>query len=131
MLWRISTLKRLYYAFSNGATIKSACRYAKVTRKTFYSWLESKPGFRQKIEQLKQSRNELVVDALFKAASKGDVSACKAWLKNKAAWKFGEGINVNATATAGVEAEVTIDADTAKTNIKRNSRILKEYGLLN
>jgi len=116
-----------------GLTIIAACKEADVSRVTFYKWLERSPKLRDKIELLKENRNQLVEDALFKAALKGDVNACKSWLSNRAKkkWNFNtNSINVSATANAGAKTEVAIDKDEAKQRITRNTRILKEYGLL-
>jgi len=133
MKWNMSTVKKLLNAFREGNTIISACKIAGITRMTFYRWIAKSPKLELRIEKLKTNRNSLVVDALYAKALKGDTTACKAWLQNKANWKFTETkIDVNASASAGAEAkaEVVLEPAVVKNRLQHNIGLIKRFGLL-
>jgi len=126
-----TTLKNLLDAFREGHTITSACVVAGITRQTFYRWIEKIPKLKLRIEQLMDNRNSLVRDALYAKALKGDTVACKAWLQNKAGWKFTETkIDVSASANAETKTEVMIDPEVAKHKLRENAGLIRKFGLL-
>lgn len=93
-------VKKLESAFINSFTVDQACIYAGVRKQTFYNWLESKPGFLDKMtkarEQPTMKAKQIVVDAV----NAGDVGSAKWWLERKARDEFAppkDPVNPNVT----------------------------------
>lgn len=140
---KLSILKKLFRAFKAGATTENACKSAGLTVVTFWRWSNDKPWIKQYVEKLKMSRVELVVDAMFQAAIKGDVNAQKNFLLNKnGGWRMGdpriERISSPAPVVAAVaqtavhvhieqkSADILSNDQTIRFN--RNIELLKKYG---
>lgn len=131
--YNFTVLKRLFRAFKEGLTIEKACEHAGIAMSTYFRWSNSKPYFRLKVERIMIGRDELVRDAMYASALKGDVQAQKAWMMNRSTWRFSESsINVTAQANASSEAktEVTIDPEKARTRLQENVGILRRYGFI-
>ena len=79
----------LIESLANGATITDACKGACINRSTYYLWKEDK-AFRKLIEKAKDKRTEIVEDALFKQAEKGNTIAMIFWLKNRSSGKWAD-----------------------------------------
>lgn len=126
-----SIIKTLLNAFREGHTIISACKLAGINRASYYRWTERVPKLKLRIENLMENRNSLVRDALYAKALKGDTNACKAWLQNKAGWKFTETkIDVNASANAEANSEAILDPEVARERLQRDVRLIEKYRLL-
>jgi hypothetical protein len=67
-----------------GHTITYACELVGVHRNTEYKFRRENSEYAEQVENVLVSRVELVEDALFANAIKGDVGAQKFWLMNRA-----------------------------------------------
>ena len=122
---RLFTLKRLFKAFKEGATIEGACKAAGISRTTFFYWTQKWPALGQRVEYLKVSRVPLVLDALFISALKGDVNAQKAYLLNhRQGWRL-------ADPREGVKVQTTVVQQTAITAPLASSKDEEEELRLN
>lgn len=92
----ITTIKKLFRAFKDGATITSACQAAGISRTRFYDINHFWPKFRFRVDQLMvNARVKIVEDSLFAQAAKGNVGAQKFFLINKAGYKMGDSGSTN------------------------------------
>lgn len=66
-----------------GARRYQAAKEIGVSRETIRLHLHKDPAFAQAVDEAEMEANEHVEDALFKAATKGNVVACQVWLYNR------------------------------------------------
>jgi hypothetical protein len=55
--------------------ISRACKASNIGRRTYYSWLEKDPKFRERFEEAQEERLDFLEDALFKKVKQGHVIA--------------------------------------------------------
>ncbi len=93
----------------NGATVKAACKAAKTNRDTYYAWLKDDKEFADAALKAKDSRIEIVEDALFNRASRGNVTAQIFFLCNRAPerWKNVQKIEASLTEIPKLSFEVS------------------------
>lgn len=75
---------------SNGCNISEACDTFKISRQTFYNYME-KPGYefmRESLEEADTRSTEHVKTALYKNCLEGNVTAQIYWLNNKSDGEF-------------------------------------------
>lgn len=73
------TIDRLCEAIRLGSTVKLACQYAGIALSTFYQWLNTKPEFRERIEEAEGVSAIAALAVIQRAARDGDWRA-SAWL---------------------------------------------------
>lgn len=57
-------MTKLIAAIQTNSNIKDACRYAGVSRQTYYSYLNHEPVFAEKMAVAKSNRNKLMMSFL-------------------------------------------------------------------
>lgn len=62
--------------------ISRACEAINITRRTYYNWLDKFPKFKQQVEEVKESLNDMVESQLIKNIKKGNQKAVEFWLTN-------------------------------------------------
>ena len=73
------TVDRLCEALRLGSTVKVACQYDGIAMSTFYHWLNTKPEFKEKIEEAESVSAVAALAVIQRAAREGDWRA-GAWL---------------------------------------------------
>jgi hypothetical protein len=82
---KFSEAKREQYLteLREGARRGAAAESVGISRETARVWMRDNAAFREQVEQAEMDANELVEDALFQAASSGNVTAIQVWLYNR------------------------------------------------
>lgn len=70
------------FAQSRGI-IAPACRAIKLTRPTYYNWMDSDPSFAEEVEAIRQEQIDNVESALLTKIDEGDTTATIFYLKTK------------------------------------------------
>lgn len=68
---------------AKGVSRSNACKKVGIHRSTFNAHYKKYPRFREQVLQAEMDANELVEQALFKAALDGNVTAQQVWLYNR------------------------------------------------
>lgn len=79
--------KILVENLANGLSITQACQNAGIDRRTYYNWSQD-PNIRKEIEEAKDSRLQIVEDALYKKAVEGNPTCLIFYLCNRAPEKW-------------------------------------------
>ena len=58
------TMIKLADAIQHNATVTEACRHAKISRQTFYYYLNNEPAFTEKINKAYENQSKLVMSFL-------------------------------------------------------------------
>ena len=90
-------------ALREGSRRGAAAESVGVTRWLISHYIKSNPEFREAIERAEMEANELVEDALFMAATSGNVVAAQVWLYNRAPDRWRDQRNVNHEHTIKVD----------------------------
>lgn len=82
-----------------------ACKKVGVTHKTFKTYFDNHPEFADEVSQAEIDANELIEQALYNTALKGNVTAQQVWLYNRCPdrWQDRRNIQIN-TGNSGVAA---------------------------
>ena len=62
--------------------ISRACEGINITRRTYYNWINKFPKFKEQVEEVKESLNDMVESKLLKNVEKGNQKAIEFWLTN-------------------------------------------------
>ncbi len=84
-------------SLNKGSTVMSACDGAGIHHDTYYEWYRKDKVFAGKVYEAKLSRVEIVEDAIYKSAVKGDTRAGMFILINRGDGKWHSGNNPNIT----------------------------------
>ncbi len=106
-----SCIKRLFRVFKDGGTTTAACAAAGLSRSRYYDALHFSPRLRQKIQQLKISRIELMEDCVFVHGMKGDMKAAIRWLEAKGGWSRPGITNINQLVNQQQQSQENDDDD--------------------
>ena len=71
-------------SLSKGSSLVKACKGADVDVSTFWRWRQASKELEKKVEAIMDSRIQIVEDALFANAAKGNVTAQIFFLQNRA-----------------------------------------------
>lgn len=81
-------IEQILEGLKEGLPEYQAAKNAGITWNTFWNWKEADPGLRLRVEDAKRARIGILEDALYKAAMKGNVTACLTLLrKHSREWK--------------------------------------------
>lgn len=94
------TIKNIYKSLQKGSTISQSCRNSNISTNTFYSWYSTDKRFAKLVEKAKESRVQIVEDALHKNAREGNTQAQIFFLKNRRKDRWTDtvehkGLNIN------------------------------------
>jgi len=82
-------VEKLELAFRDGASIEEACDIAQIDRKTYYNWIQDKPGFSTKMENAKEYVTEIARAVVSQRITrKKDPETAKWWLERRAKDRF-------------------------------------------
>jgi len=87
MAERIAKQKKIQAIIENlkkGHTMENACKLAGVDYVTFWRWRKKSPQLARKIEEVYESRIQIVEDVLWKKAMRGNITAIIFLLTNRA-----------------------------------------------
>lgn len=73
----------LLHALTNGFNITQACQYAKISRETYYDWLERVPGFKDQVEEAKDALGRKAKTVVAGALNADDVGTAKWYLERR------------------------------------------------
>lgn len=77
--------KRLLEALDAGSgNVSYACEKEKITRPTFYNWVNDNPEFREAVEAIKEKGKDFVESKLMKLIADENVAAIIFYLKTQA-----------------------------------------------
>ena len=76
----------IFEALDNGITTYKACGIADVNNATFWKWRQLDKELDKAYDDAITTRNEIVADALYTNAIKGNVAAQIFWMKARAGW---------------------------------------------
>ena len=68
--------------------ISRACEGINMTRRTYYNWLNKFPKFKEQVEEVKESLNDMVEAKLINNIEKGNQKAIEFWLTNNKKDKY-------------------------------------------
>lgn len=77
------TVANLIKAFEDGASIREACRVAKINRQTYYEWLKHYPEFSDRMSEAQEYPDVVAKMVLVRAIKKGDIDTSKWWAERK------------------------------------------------
>jgi hypothetical protein len=84
------TVRKLEAVFRLGVTDEVACRYAKISRDTFYRHLREDPEFSDRIQSAKEFTRIMAAQTVVRAfVEDKDVKAAQWWLEHKYPEEFG------------------------------------------
>lgn len=72
---------KLSVAFNNGYNISEACIFAGIHRDTYYEWLESQPGFSDKMAEAQSMVNRRAKEVVVAAIDAGDANLAMKYLQ--------------------------------------------------
>jgi hypothetical protein len=87
-----------------------AARAANISINTFYQWMNTRAGFREKVYQADSLAVSQVGNALFQRAATGDVAAIKMFLNGKRASLWAE-------KTQGMQQAIQVNSNTESTTV--------------
>jgi len=90
--------------------ISRACEAINITRRTYYNWLNKFPKFKQQVEEVKESLNDMVEGKLIKNIEKGNQKAIEFWLTNNKKDKYNNRQDIEFTMPKVVYRKVFIQA---------------------
>jgi len=64
-------------------SISRTCEAINITRKTYYNWLDKYPKFKEQVEEVKESLNDMVESQLLKNIENGNQKAIEFYLINR------------------------------------------------
>lgn len=82
--------------YVRGATVTAACKYAGISRKTWYEWLKD-PEFKAQVEAAENQVTDAIEQTAVEKACAGDTQLLTFMLKNRRRDKYAERIEVGAT----------------------------------
>ena len=92
----------------NGHTIAHSCELAGVNRGNYYCFLKRDKELKELHDHVLESRTQIVEDALFQSAIKGNTAAQIFWLKNRASHRWKEKVEVKSN--ADIDSSKTIES---------------------
>lgn len=78
------TVKKLIEGFKRDYTVEEACAYAKISKQTFYNWLDNDKKFLDEIECAKYYLFQAAKNTIGHRISKGDKELAKWFLERRA-----------------------------------------------
>jgi len=122
--------KKIRTALSNlkhGCSIQSSCDAAGITPVSFWRWRQNSNKLESIVNAIMDSRTQIVEDALYNNAIKGNTNAQIFWLtnKNKIKWlqKPSTEVNIN------TNVEFAIDVNLNEKFNKHQSLISERFGI--
>src|SRR3989304_852539 len=82
-------------SLSKGSSLVKACKGADVDVSTFWRWRQASKELESKVETILESRIQIVEDALFANAAKGNVTAQIFFLQNRAPNRWQDKRNID------------------------------------
>jgi len=77
-------VKKLESILKVGGTIEEACAYAGISKETYYTWLDVKPGFLTKMEAAKHYADIVAKNVVVRAIVEDkDLATAKWWLEKR------------------------------------------------
>lgn len=124
--WRFSEPKRERYLelLREGGRRHQSARDVGVQPSTVARFAREHPEFALAIDEAEMEANQIVEDALFQAATSGNVVACQVWLYNRDPdrWMDMRRIGVNAQVSGEIDHKVSVDLDHLDDEIVRGLR---------
>lgn len=92
---RFRQLRAIFKSLKAGVSIAQSCKAANIDASTLWMWRQANHRLNDKIHNVIDSRIQMVEDALFNAAIKGNVKAIEDFLFNRSPlrWKNNSAIN--------------------------------------
>jgi hypothetical protein len=69
-------------------SISRTCEAINITRKTYYNWLDKYPKFKEQVEEVKESLNDMVESQLLKNIENGNQRAIEYYLIHRKKDKY-------------------------------------------
>lgn len=121
-----------------------ACKCAGINRMTVWRWRQERPWIDHHLNNIKMTRVDMIIDAMYKSGLAGDVNAQKNFLLNhKQGWRMGDPkierpayIPPASAAVAQASVHIHMDQKSSATilnsdetlRFNRNIGLLKKYG---
>jgi hypothetical protein len=81
-----------------------------ITRRTYYNWLDKFPKFKEQVEEVKESLNDMVESQLLKNAEKGNQKTVEFYLINRKKNKYSNKQNIKITKPKIVKETVFVQS---------------------
>lgn len=81
--YEAAKVSKLEAAFHNSFTVEQACLYAGIGKKTFFNWLEKKPGFLHRMTKAREHPNLRAKEVVINSINNGNSTDAKWWLERK------------------------------------------------
>lgn len=81
-VYSVQILAKLEEAFHSDYTIEAACRYAGISRTTYYNWINDVEGFAEKMEDAQNKLLQKAGEVIAKNIQAEDVATAR-WLKDR------------------------------------------------
>ena len=108
-----------------------ACTKVGISRVTFNKWFKDNKKFAEEVLQAEMDANELIEQALFKTALKGNVTAQQVWLynRNPGSWQDMRNIKLSGDKDNPLTFSSKIDPSELDAQIERYIQQRKEKGI--
>ena len=80
--YNLTTLAHLEQAFNSDYNVTAACRYAGISRDTYYRWLKDVPGFAEKMEDAQNKLMQKAGEVIAKVINEGDANTAR-WFMDR------------------------------------------------
>jgi hypothetical protein len=77
-----TTIGKLIEAFNSDYTIEQACRFANISRDTYYEWIKTHDGFGDRMEDAQTKLLQKAGEIIALSLSDGDANTAR-WLKDR------------------------------------------------
>ena len=99
---KAASIEAVLASLEGGGSIHAACKAAQIDRKTLYRWRKDDPELEAAVQSARITAIEVVEDALFLTAQKGNVTAQIFFLCNRASKRWR---HVNRTEITGADGQ--------------------------
>jgi len=83
-------IQAILQSLSQGSSTVKACKAVDITPATFWNWRQDDKELDKQVNGVIASRTQIVEDALYMAAMKGNITAQIFWLKNRASDRWAD-----------------------------------------
>ncbi len=103
-----AVVSKLEYGFMKGLNVTECCHYANISRNCFYEYLEKKPEFKDRIEELKSNPSTRAKINVVEAIESGDTELSKWWLERRNKEEFSTKQEVSADVKGDIEISIEL-----------------------